>query len=109
MKPTSFMLLVSALAAIFCVTIRAEDQPQEEHFEALIHPVCEVKNCRAVMVALAGANGDASVYLKEKAWVSFAQSNAIALVAVTFRSPVADLKQGHGYYDAQSSKTALRL
>lgn len=99
---TSSLLLVSAFAAIFCVTIRAEDLPQKEHFEARLHPTCEAKKCRAVMVVLAGANGDALAYLKEKAWGSFAQSNAIALVAVTFRSPVADLKQGHGYYDARS-------
>lgn len=105
---TSSLLLVSAFAAIFCVTIRAEDLPQKEHFEAMLHPACEAKKCRAVMVVLAGANGDASAYLKEKAWVSFAQSNAIALVAVTFRSPVADLKQGHGYYDARSG-SGLKL
>lgn len=101
MKRAVILSLFPMLVGALCLRTCADGLSGKECFEAVIHPVCEVKKCRAVVVVLAGANGDASAYLREKAWSAFAQSNAFALVAVTFRSPLAELKRGQGYYDAR--------
>jgi len=58
------------------------------------------KNPVGLIVLCPGQNGDGRELLCEKLWQNFAAANNYDLVAISFASNEAELKQNSGYYDA---------
>ncbi len=64
---------------------------------------------RAVMVVVPGVNCDGRTFLRERCWSEYAEKNALALVGVTFKSPIDVLKSKRGYYDVTRGSGAALL
>lgn len=90
----SFGILASLLFVV-------EGVAADESFSATIHLPQNQRPPKAVCVVLAGANCNSMIYFTDIRWTEFARTNDIVLVAVSFTSPVEELKCGCGYYDAR--------
>ena len=108
------------LLFLLCGTERqAWSAPSFFHFEQTPDKEISYKaiDCRVngiakgVLVLVPGCNGDGRAFLSEDKWVAFAEKNRLALVGVSFKSPVQLLKDRKGYYEASrgSGRALLAL
>lgn len=105
------------LVMLFAMLQEVSAAPHYRHFEQTPDEeiTCKVIDCRqngavkGVLVLVPGCNGDGRTFLDDKGWVRFAEKNRLALVGVTFSSPLKILKARRGYYEASRGSGRVLL
>ena len=64
---------------------------------------------RAALVICPGFNGDGEGFVRQEKWQEFARAGCVALCAVSFVSPEAEVQALHGYIHAERGSGALIL
>ena len=110
-------MVMRVLAILFVFILRVWAEPRYFRFEQTPDEeiTCKIIDCRqngavkGVLVMVPGCNGDGRTFLDDKGWVRFAEKNRLALVGVTFSSPLKILKARRGYYEASHGSGRVLL
>ena len=110
-------MVIRVLAILFVFISRVWAEPRHFRFEQTPDKeiTCKIIDCRqngavkGVLVLVPGCNGDGRTFLDDKGWVRFAEKNRLALVGVTFSSPLKILKARRGYYEASRGSGRVLL
>ena len=110
-------MVMRVLSILFVFILRVWAEPRYFRFEQTPDEeiTCKIIDCRqngavkGVLVMVPGCNGDGRTFLDDKGWVRFAEKNRLALVGVTFSSPLQFLRERKGYYDASRGSGRILL